>query len=79
VVADYDSANILTRGNNKFDYNAYHVSDVSQYQWAWGIGYTWNGIRQLGQEVNGTIDNILPPPGGESTFYNIVNVFTGLR
>ncbi len=73
LVADWDVQNELSNGNNQFDYNAYHVSDVSQYQWAWGQGFTWSGFQQLGQERHGTIDNLLPPPGGESAFFNVVN------
>ncbi len=72
LVADWGQ-DVLTNGNNRFDYNIYHVSDVAQYQWAWGQGYTWDGFRQLGQELHGTLDNLLPPPGGESSFFNVVN------
>ena len=73
LVADWDVQNELANGHNQFDYDTYHVSDVTQYQWAWGQGFTWSGFQQLGQETHGTIDNVLPPPGGESAFFNVVN------
>ncbi len=71
LVADWDAQNILANGNNRFDYNTYHVSDGSQYQWAWGTGFTWAGFQQLGQEAHGTIDNQVPPPGMEAAFENL--------
>ena len=71
VVADWDVQNELANGNNRFDYDTYHVSDVYQYQWAWGTGFTWAGFQQIGQEVHGTIDNQVPPPGMEASFDNL--------
>jgi Right handed beta helix region len=61
LVADWNTS-VLTSGNNLFDYNAYHLSDPTQYQFAWGGGLTWDGFRAAGQERNGTIDNALPQP-----------------
>jgi Right handed beta helix region len=72
MVADYDIANILANGNNVFDYNVYHVTDISQIQWAWGQqSANLYGFQQMGHDVHSTIDTLVPPPGGESTYLNI--------
>ena len=62
LVADWDAQNILANGNNRFDYNTYHVSDVNQWQWAWGWGMQWPGFQAAGQEPHGTVDNQVPAP-----------------
>ena len=42
---------------NRFDYNNYHVPDLTARHWAWRDKLLdWNGIKNEGQELNGTID-----------------------
>ncbi|MES2730591.1 MAG: right-handed parallel beta-helix repeat-containing protein [Bacteroidota bacterium] len=64
----YDIANFWATGNNRFNFNAYHVPAVAdasqQKRWLWGQNTTasaknWNEFRALGQEANGTVDNNL--------------------
>jgi hypothetical protein len=61
AVGDYNEAAWLLSGNNLFDYNAYHLVDPTWYHWAWGPGVTFAGFQQLGQDVHGTADAIMPP------------------
>jgi hypothetical protein len=62
LVADWNAQSILANGNNRFDYNTYHVSDVNQWQWAWGWGMQWPGFLAAGQEAHGTVDDQIPAP-----------------
>ena len=56
MVADYDIDNILANGNNVFDYNVYHVTDISQIQWAWGQqAANLYGFQQMGHDVHSTL------------------------
>jgi parallel beta-helix repeat protein len=64
LVADYDQSNILATGNNRFDSNNYHVTNVNAFQYAWGWGMTFSQFQQAGQELHGTIDTQLPPESG---------------
>lgn len=58
-VADYQ-ADALANQNNRFDYNAYHVTDPAAMHWMWGGAQTWTGLRRQGQELHGTLDTTLP-------------------
>ncbi len=59
-VADYNQKELANQ-NNRFDYNAYHVTDTAAPHWIWGTPQNWEGLRRLGQEAHGTIDTSLPP------------------
>lgn len=58
----YDAANFWAKGNNRFNYNRYHVpttTDVSQQRrWVWaGAARNWAEFKSYGHEANGTVDN----------------------
>ena len=71
MVADWDTAKFLAKGNNRFDYNGCHVTDPWQWRWAIVNGMTWSMFQQAGQEAHGTVDNVLPPVGNESSYANL--------
>jgi len=58
-VADYEPV-ALANQNNRFDYNAYHVTDPAARYWEWGGAQTWESLHHLGQELRGTLDTRLP-------------------
>jgi parallel beta-helix repeat protein len=61
VVADYNQSFVYGSGNNRFDRNHYHVTDVNASHWQGFGGYlNWSAARSKGWEVNGTIDTRLP-------------------
>ncbi|MPZ48194.1 MAG: right-handed parallel beta-helix repeat-containing protein [Dehalococcoidia bacterium] len=53
--ADYDPSTLF-EGNNRFDWNQYHVPNASGAYWEWGAVRDWAGLRRLGMEVNGTLN-----------------------
>lgn len=59
-VADYNEKELAGQ-NNRFDYNAYHVTDPAASHWRWGGFQNWEGMHHLGQELHGTLDTKLPP------------------
>lgn len=61
MVADWNQTDLLTNGNNLFDYNSYHLVDPHWYHWAWVDGRTFTGMQQVRQELHGTADNVMPP------------------
>jgi len=46
--------------DNLFDYNHYHVTDLSTTHWAWADGnITFSGFQNDGQELHGTVDTVI--------------------
>jgi hypothetical protein len=60
-VADFQPDALISSQNNQFDYNAYHVTDMSSHYWLWGGSQDWDGMHGMGQERNGTLDSNIPP------------------
>ena len=60
--ADYNAAALASSGNNVFDYDTYHVQNISNAYWIWQTGLAWSGFQQVRQETHGSVDNIMPPP-----------------
>jgi hypothetical protein len=64
--ADFQAADFWENGNNRFDYNHYHIpSPVSlgaQKRWEWG-GHkmTWKQFRASGHEAHGSLDTTIEP------------------
>src|SRR5262249_21042575 len=48
-VADFQPDALVSVQNNQFDYNSYHVTDVSAHHWLWGGSQDWNGMHGMGQ------------------------------
>jgi hypothetical protein len=63
-IADYQSPTLVTNGNNRFDYNAYHLVDISAVHFVWGGWATWSAMQAAGQELHGTLDTVIPPISG---------------
>lgn len=71
-------------GNNRFDYNIYHVvnaGDVSNKRFIWRSGSVndvlmdWNGFRAAGQELNGQLVTGLPTSKLSASMPNWVQLF----
>jgi len=60
VAADYDKDTMLN-GNNRFDANHYHVTNMNTQHWNWDAPQTWQEFRAAGHEAHGTVDENLPP------------------
>ncbi len=61
VVSDYPDGDHYIATNRFFD-NRYHVVDLGRYHWLWKTGYTWETLKQTGQETNSSIDNAVRDP-----------------
>lgn len=57
AATDYDVANFWANGNNRFDYNTYHVPDSTQTRWTWrDAARNWSAFRAQSQEAHGKVD-----------------------
>ena len=54
--ADFDHSTFLN-GNNLFDFNAYHVPDITLGRWHWQGLKNWDAFRAASQETNGAAGN----------------------
>jgi hypothetical protein len=61
AIADYESDSMVATGNNKFDYNTYHVTGLAATHWNWAAPKTWLAMHQVMQELHSTVDTVLPP------------------
>ncbi len=61
AVADYNEQQMIATQNNVFDFNTYYVTDLWACHWMWGGFKTWDAMRQMGQELHGTVHTQLRP------------------
>ena len=55
---EYQCDDFWTNGHTIFEYNAYHVPDLSQKHWFWeNAQQSWADVQANGSELNSTVDN----------------------
>jgi hypothetical protein len=60
AAADFQEDQFTASGNNRFDFNTYHVPSTSGTYWEWGGDpQNWSGLRSRKGEPNGKIDSVI--------------------
>jgi hypothetical protein len=55
---EYQCDDFWTNGHTLFDYNSYHVGDLSQKHWFWkNMQQSWTDVQANGSEINSTADS----------------------
>ncbi len=71
VMTDWEEANFWALGDNRFDANTYYLTNPASNRWRWaGQEHTWETLRALGQETNGTLNATLPNDAGAIPVWN---------
>jgi hypothetical protein len=57
LFCQWDTVDFLSKNNNRFDYNTYHVPDTGTYNWIAALEeLTFRDFQEAGYDKNGTID-----------------------